>query len=158
MFSTIIGFSDIAKSIKKPSKSKLIRIISIVLLFNAISGYQFWLSDAIEALFKGEVSQTIAGVGIFTNAAQILDIGIMLPLAFVGAIKLRRRRSDGLVISAMMLVFFMLIGISVMAMELGLLRNGFALDPGKTYGFGFVTALSLVMTVLTYRALAMVRL
>lgn len=153
VFSTIIGFSDIAKSIKKPSALKLIKVISIALLFNAISGYGFWLSDAIEALIKGEVSQTIAGMNLPANVAQVLDMGFMLPLTIVGAIKLWKYQSDGMVISAMMLVFFVLIGISVISMEFGLLINGLEMDPGKMYGFGIVTLLSFIMTVFTYRAL-----
>jgi Na+/proline symporter len=153
VFSTIIGFSDIAKSIKKPSALKLLKVISIVLFFNAISGYGLWLSDAVEALIKGEVSQTIAGMNLPTNVAQVLDIGFMLPLAIVGAIKLWKYQSDGMVISAMMLVFFMLIGISVVSMEFGLMINGLEMDPSKVYGFGTVTLISTIMTVFIFRAL-----
>lgn len=154
VFSTIIGFLDMAEKIKKPSKSKLIKIISIALLINVVGGYQFWLEDAIQALISGEVSQTISGFNIPANAAQVLDIGFMLPLTLVGAILLWKYRSKGMVISAMMLVFFVLIGISVLSMEFGLLVNGFEMDYGKIYGFGFITVLSIIMTVLTYRILA----
>lgn len=153
VFSTIIGFLDMAKSIKNPPKLKLIKIISIVLLFNAIAGYGFWLSDAIEALIRGEVSQTIAGTNLPVNAAQVLDIGFMLPLTIFGAIKLWKYQSDGITISAMMLVFFILIGISVISMEIGLLINGLEMDISKLYGFGTITVLSIIMTVFTYRVL-----
>jgi hypothetical protein len=153
VFSTIIGFSDMAKSIKNPPKLKLIKILSIVLLFNAIAGYGFWLSDAIEALIKAEGSQTIAGTNLPVNAAQVLDIGFMLPLTIFGAIKLWKYQSDGITISAMMVVFFMLIGISVISMEIGLLINGLEIDFSKLYGFGTITVLSIIMTVFTYRVL-----
>lgn len=53
----------------------------------------------------------------------------------------------------MMLVFFLLVGVSVITMEIGLWINGYEMDSGKLYGFGIVTVLSFIMTVFTYRAL-----
>lgn len=151
LFSTIVGFIAIAERLENPPRIKLVKFISTVLLFNAVSGYGFWLSDAIGALIRGGGSMSIFGTDLPTNAAQVLDMGFMLPLTIVGAIKVWKYRSNGVLISAMMLVFFLLIGISVLSMEFGLLFSGFKLDSGKVYGFGVVTALSIIMAVFTYR-------
>lgn len=154
VFATIMGLTDMATSIKELSNLNLMKAISIILLLIAVSGYRFWLTDAIIALINKDVSQSIAGLKLPVNAAQVLDIGFMLPLTIFGAIQLWRSRPIGMLISATMLVFFVLISVSVIAMEIGLKLNGFEVDSGKMYGFGTVMVLSLVMTFFTYRSLA----
>jgi hypothetical protein len=154
VFATIMGLVDMANTIKIISNLTLIKAISIVLLLIAVSGAQFWLMEAIIALVKKDVSPSIVGLNLPINAAQVLDIGFMLPLTIFGAIKLLQSQPIGMLISAMMLVFFVLISVSVIAMEIGLKLNGFEMEPGKLYGFGSVIVLSLVMTFLTYLSLA----
>jgi len=154
VFATIMGLTDMASNIKELSGLNLKKTISIVLLLIAVSGYRFWLTDAIIALIKNDVSPSIVGLNLPVNAAQVLDIGFMLPLTIFGAIKLWQSRPIGMLISATMLVFFVLISVSVIAMEIGLKLNGFEMDSGKMYGFGTVMVLSLVITFFTYRSLA----
>ena len=154
VFATIMGLTDMATSIKELSNLNLMKAISIMLLLIAVSGYRFWLTDAIIALINKDVSPSIVGLNLPVNAAQVLDIGFMLPLTIFGAIQLWRSRPIGMLISATMLVFFVLISVSVIAMEIGLKLNGFEVDSGKMYGFGTVMVLSLVMTFFTYRSLA----
>lgn len=59
----------------------------------------------------------------------------------------------GLVISAAMLPFYVLISTSVIAMEVGLDLNGFDPDPGKVFGFAAVLVMSAGMTLLLNRVL-----
>jgi hypothetical protein len=146
------GFPDIAQIIDTSSKTVLMRVLSITILFIALAGYVYWLSDAIGALFNGESTQNLIEKNIPVNVAQVLDMAFMLPFAIFGAIKLLKYHSEGLVISAVMLVFFMLIGMSVVTMEIRLSRiTGSEMDFAKVYSYGFITVLSLVVTFFTYR-------
>ncbi len=155
VFSIINGYSDITQNVVTLPKTKMMRIISGVLFYNGVSGYGFWISDAVNSLIEGGVSQTISGMNIPVNAAQVLDIGFMLPLAILGAVKLWKYHSDGLAICAVMLVFFMLIGTSVIVLDFGLAGSaGIEMDVSKMIGFGVTTFLSFVMSVFAYRTLS----
>jgi hypothetical protein len=150
---SFLGFVDMTDGIQELSNLKLMKIAAVILLLIAVSGYRFWLTDAVIAIIKGGLSPSVVGMNLPVNAAQVLDIGFMLPLTIFGAIKLWHSQPLGLVISTATLVFFVLISISVIVMEIGLKLNGFEMDPGKLYGFGATIIMSSVITILIYRAI-----
>jgi hypothetical protein len=152
VISIMRGFPKIAQRVEKPSKSALMRVLSVTILFIAVAGFVYWLGDAIGALFNDESSQILLDKNIPVNAAQVLDMAFMLPLAIIGGIQLLKFKKRGLIISAAMLVFFMLIGISVVTMEIRWSQGaGLEMDFAKVYSYGFITVLSLVVTIFTYR-------
>lgn len=124
------------------------RIVSIVLLFSAISGAIFLLSDAITAI-------TTPSTETMVDAPQVLDLAFILPFTIYGAVRLWKNKKDGILISSIMMIFFIFIGISVVMMEIGLVvRAGTELDEGKVYGFSFISLLNIITTTMMYRKLS----
>ena len=124
------------------------RIVSIALLFSGISGAIFLLSNAITALVTPS-NETMV------NAPQVLDLAFILPITLYGGVRLWKNKKDGILISSIMMIFFVFIGISVVMMEIGLLvRAGIEIDEGKVYSFSFVSLLNMFTTAMMYRKLS----
>jgi hypothetical protein len=152
VFSIVRGFPDTTQNVKKPSKSVLLRVTSVAIIFIAAIGFIYWLIEAVIAITNGGPSQFVNEMNLPVNAAQVLDMAFMLPLALYGGIKLWKYHSEGLFTTAVMLIFFMLIGISVVVMEIGLIRvAGLKMDFSKIASYSFISVLSLILTVFTYR-------
>ena len=84
-----------------------------------------------------------------------LDMAFILPSTIYGAINLWQNKDRGIWISVIMMIFFVLIGLSVITMEIGLMsKTGAELDAGKVYGFAFTALLNLIMLILTYSKLS----
>ena len=114
----------------------------------AISGAIFLLSDAITALATPS-NETMV------NAPQVLDLAFILPITIYGAVRLWKNKKDGILISSIMMIFFVFIGISVVMMEIGILvRAGIEIDEGKVYSFSFISLLNIITTAMMYRKLS----
>lgn len=147
-FYFVLGFSDMNSTFSVTLDRKTSRIVSISLLFSALIGSVFWLSDAINAL-------SLPNMDLYVKAPQVMDMAFILPLTIYGAIGLWRNKARGIWISAVVMIFFVLIGTSVIMMEFGLAANtGAEIDAGKVYGFTFTILLNLIITILTYRKLS----
>ncbi len=142
-------FTDIYSTFTGNIKKRLSKFVVISLLFSGISGMLFWLSEAVNILLNPNSE-------MFVNAPQVIDMAIFLPLTIYGAIRLLKNRPNGIWISSIMMVFFVFIGISVIMMEVGLLmKTNTGMDIGKVYSFTFISALNIIITVLTYRNISM---
>ena len=88
----------------------------------------------------------------FVNPPQVFDMAFVLPLTVYGAIQILRSRKDGILISLATLVFFVLIGISVIIMEIALVvHTGIELDYGKVSSYSFISVINAITLVLAYR-------
>jgi len=144
------GFSEIYNTTTFRINKNISKIASIVLLFSAISGFGYWLSDAISTLLaKGDEIDIL-----HANAPQVFDMAIVLPFTIYGAIRFLRFEKDGILISLTTMIFFIFIGISVIIMEIGLsLNTKIEMDYGKVYSYSFISMINIIITVLTYRKL-----
>jgi len=146
-FYFIHGLSDFKLRLSGILHRKAAKLISIALLFSAVIGMGFWMSDAINALSHPDKN-------LHVKTPQVLDMAFILPFTVYGAIKLWQNKPIGIWISATVMVFFVLIGLSVITMEIGLVvKTGAELDAGKVYGFAFTAALNLIIMILTYTKL-----
>jgi len=142
-------FSDIYTTFSGTINRRISKFVAISLLFSAISGILFWLSDAISAL-------SIHNNEMQVKVPQVLDMAFFLPLTIYGAIRLLRNKANGIWISSIMMIFFVFIGISVIMMEFGLsIKIGIEIDAGKVYSFSFISVLNIIITILTYRKLSL---
>lgn len=143
----IHGFSDINLSLSGTLHRKASRFVSIALLFSALIGMVFWMSDAINAL-------SIPNKNLYVKTPQVLDMAFILPTTVYGAINLWQNKARGIWISVIMMIFYVLIGLSVIMMEIGIMANtGADLDAGKVYGFAFTGLLNLIIMIFTYSKL-----
>ena len=147
-FYFIKGLVEFQRILPDAIDKRTSRIVSIVLLFSAISGAIFLLSDAITALATPS-NETMV------NAPQVLDLAFILPITIYGAVRLWKNKKDGILISSIMMIFFVFIGISVVMMEIGILvRAGIEIDEGKVYSFSFISLLNIITTAMMYRKLS----
>ena len=150
----VTGLIDFARSVHPPPTTLAIRLASVGLLLAVLVGYGFWASDVVAALVNDATAESLSGTDLPANAARVFDMAIMLPLTAFGAVKLRTHRGEGLAISAVMSTYLILIGLTVIVMEVGLANTtDLDLDAGKIAGFAFTISLSLIAAVITYRAL-----
>lgn len=142
------GFIEINKTFLYWEDKKLSKFVSISLLFSAISGFGYWLIDAINSL----TFSTNDIIGFDVKTPQVLDMAFVLPFTIYGAVKLWKNKVEGAIISSIMMIFFVFIGISVVIMEFALTaETGIELDYGKVYSFSFISLLNIILTFLTYR-------
>lgn len=148
------GLIDFARSVGQPEKMPATRLATIALLLAVLAGYGYWVGDVVNALVNDTTAETLRGTDLPANAARVIDMAIMLPLNAFGAARLWTRRGDGLAIAATGSTFLVLIGFTVVVMEVGLATTTDQdLDIGKIAGYGFTISLSLVAAIITYRAL-----
>ncbi|TPV93211.1 MAG: hypothetical protein B7733_21850 [Myxococcales bacterium FL481] len=125
------------------------------MLAAVVLGYGFWVRDVVTALSTGMPAESLRGTQLPANAARVIDMAVMLPLAAVGGMRLWARRSYGLAATSVMSTFFILIALTVVMMEIGLVRaTGSDPDVAKIAGFCFTMSLHGVVAILSYKAVA----
>lgn len=153
-FYLVKKFHLILDSNKIQMPNRLIKWISMILLFSAISGFGYWIVDSIIWLTSHHGDNENTSVKV----PQVIDMAFALPFTIYGAIKMWRGKKNGMLISLIMLVFFILIGFSVIIMELGFsIQTKTELDYGKVISYSIISALNLTMSIVAYRKLTIER-
>lgn len=123
----------------------LVKAVSIFLAVVAALFYFAWLSEVIPALVAGEVPQSVAQNGTPTNAVHVLDMAWILPAAILTAVWLWSGRAIGYVLAGVLLTFFGLLALAIVAMMVSMNLYGQAVALGMAAVFGTVSAVSLMM-------------
>ena len=84
-----------------------------------------WLADIANALATGGKPADLDKIGIWVNPVHVLDLALLLPGAFIIAVLLWRRRTLGLTLAVPLLVFFVLMGLAIIAMMILTAQKGF---------------------------------
>ncbi|MFO7916958.1 MAG: hypothetical protein R6V13_02625 [Anaerolineae bacterium] len=102
-----------------------------------------WLMDIIAALAEGGVPPNLAGYT--TDVTAVIDVGVILPTAFLTGVMLLRRKALGYPLAATLLTLLSLIGMIVASQTVAQVLEDIVLSPGEFVAFvvPFVT-LSLV--------------
>jgi hypothetical protein len=100
-----------------------------------------WLPDLLLTTVTGDIGQA---VGQYTSSAtHALDLGLVVPVAVLSAVKLLRHRSSGRVLTLMMLVLNICVGSVLIGQGVAQLVSGVPLTPGeivaKMLTFAFLT-------------------
>lgn len=142
------GFNLICDSNNIQFPNGLIKWVALTLLFSAISGFGYWAFDALASLTLKQGVNDNSSV----KAPQVIDMAFALPFTIYGAIRLWRSKKDGMLISLIMMIFFVLIGFSVICMELGLsIQTKTELDYGKIISYSVISILNLTISLRAYR-------
>ena len=154
-FFFIQGFFEADKTILFVINRKDKVIAASILLFSAISGFGYWLVDAVILTF-----QTLSITeSLNVKPPQVFDMVFTLPFSIYGSIRLLRNKNDGVLISMIMTVFFIFIAISVVIMEVGYsLYTRTELDYGKIISYFVITALNIINALNLYRKVGIERL
>ena len=107
-----------------------------------------WLGRIVPPLFQGE---TPILENTTTLVIQFMDLGLIVPLAFLGGILLLRRHAWGYLLSSIMLTKGITLGLGVSAMAINMVRMGVADSLGIMVPFLVITLLNIVMVTVLLR-------
>lgn len=157
----IVGLCILLPSVEVPrltasvlqARFRLHKVVAATLVFVAVSGCAFWLSDVVPAIIADAPPESLEGLGLRVNPATVFDLAIMLPLCLIAGLDTWRGRARGPVLAIMMLTWLLLTAVSVITMELAVGRAGLPLDPGRIYPFAFEGLLAIAMLLIAWRRL-----
>jgi hypothetical protein len=129
------GIGELFTNAKTKTASVLLGTVAV--LFTLL-----WLGDIIGALLRGGVPADLDKVGLVVNPVHVLDLAFLLPGAFVVAVNLWRRRTLGFVLAVPFLVFFVLMGVAIIAMMIVTAQKGFPLAFPQMVVMGVIIFLS----------------
>ncbi len=127
------------------------KLVSVFLLLLAILFYLLWLSEDIPAIVSGKVPQSLIENGLLTNPVHVLDLGLYLPGMIITAILLWRRRLLGYFFAIPLLVFSILTGIGIIAIDVVTSMKGMPASFGVDIFIAIIIVVSLVLSVLYLR-------
>jgi hypothetical protein len=111
-----------------------------------------WLGLIVRPLLQGQVPAQLESTT--TLVIQVLDLGIIVPVAFLSGILLLRRAPLGYLLAATVLIKFLTLGAAVTAMVVGQLLARVPLGIGDVAGFPILTLIGIGMTVVLLRNLS----
>ena len=147
-FATILAFMNIdLGTLAARTSPKLPRIWIAVFLFIAGLSLLVWLMDIVVALLSGTVPFTLGPYT--TEATYVIDLGIILPTAYLAGILVLRRSPLGTLLASILITVNVTIGLVVAAQSIMQALDGIFLTPAQyaAYVAPFVT-LSLIAIVL----------
>lgn len=127
------------------------RVVSVYLLLVAVLFALLWLSQDIAAILTGRTPQSVTENGLLTNPVHVLDLGFYLPAMIITAILLWRRRFLGHFFAIPLLVFSILTGVGIIAIDVVTGMRGMPTSPGVDLFIAAISGVSLVLTVLYVR-------
>jgi hypothetical protein len=108
------------------------RGIAIFLCVAGLAPLVLWLGDVLGAMARGRVPELLASyTTMFTYA---IDLGVIVPTVYLGAVLLLRRAPLGTLISFVMLMLLAAVGVGVVAQTLVQLRLGISYNTGQLIG------------------------
>ncbi len=124
------------------------KAVSVYLLLVAVLFAFLWLSQDIPAIVAGKAPQSVTGNGLLTNPVHVLDLGFYLPAMIITAILLWRRKFLGYFFAIPLLVFSILTGIGIIAIDVVTGMRGMPTSPGVDLFIAAISVVSLVLSVL----------
>lgn len=113
-----------------------------------------WLGRIVPPLFQ---NQTPVLENTTTLVIQFMDLGLIVPLAFLGGFLLLRRNAWGYLLSSIMLTKGVTLGLGVSAMAINMARVGVPDSLGIMIPFLVITILNLILATILLKNVKQVR-
>lgn len=127
------------------------RAVSVYLLLVAVLFALLWLSQDIPAIVGGKAPQSVTESGLLTNPVHVLDLGLYLPAMIITAVLLWRRQFLGYFFAIPLLVFSILTGIGILAIDVVAFVRGMPVSLGVDLFIVVIIVVSLILSVLYVR-------
>jgi hypothetical protein len=127
------------------------KAVSAYLLLVAVLFALLWLSQDIPAILAGKAPQSVTANGLLTNPVHVLDLGLYLPAMIITAMFLWRRKFLGYFFAIPLLVFSILTGIGIIAIDVVTGMRGLPTSLGVDLFIAAISVVSLVLSVLFVR-------
>lgn len=127
------------------------RAVSIYLLIVAVIFALLWLSQDVPAVIAGKVPQSVMELGLLTNPVHVLDLGFYLPAMIITGVFLWRRMFLGYFFAIPLLVFNILTGIGIIAIDFVSAIRGLPISLGVDLFIAAIVVVSVVLSILYIR-------
>lgn len=135
--------STLGRHVPRRTTAIFLLVVAVLFAFN-------WLGQIIGSVTSGQLPAELKAAGWPMNPVYVLDLGFVLPLMGLAAVRLLARRPGGVRLAVPLLVFLPLLALTILAMAVSGAADGQALEPAVFAIFG---AVALVSTALAWRAL-----
>lgn len=131
IFSGVLGFLDIQDQGKRNKVGKGLKFVSIYLLLFTIVPALAWISEITTGMILGVQPDHNLDLGITVNVVHVFDLAFTLPLLAISGVNLLKGK--GIASGTISTFFVLLISISILVMEVGLLVNNLTYDSPQLY-------------------------
>ncbi len=100
------------------------KVIGIYFITIAGLFYFLWLSEIVPAIVNNTIPKNLIEAGFPTNPVHVIDLAIFLPGTFITSILLLRNKKLGLILTPVMLVFFILMPITIGSLSAMMQQKG----------------------------------
>jgi len=122
-----------------------LRPVALYMAFIAVMLIVLWLGQLMPFYVSGVLPEAMVQAGGQTMFVYVLDLGVVVPLAILGAVWLWRRRPWGIVIAGFVLVKVATMGLALLAMTWFLARSGQPTDVMLSAVWVFLAASGIAM-------------
>ena len=135
--------------IKEPVKIEITntarKVIGTYFITIATLFYILWLSEIVPAVIHDTTPKTLLDAGLPTNPVHVIDLAVFLPGIFITGILLIKNIKPGLILTPVMLMFFVLMDITIASLNAMMQQKGLE---GSVYVSFVMVALALISLVL----------
>lgn len=103
---------------KVPSKTVGIFLIVITSMFVFL-----WMSDSLPYALKNTVPPSITADGLLTNPVHVLDFSFYLPMMYISAVFLMKKKSLGYLMAPVMIVFGIATNINIISLTIVVMQK-----------------------------------
>jgi len=121
------------------------KFIGIYFIVIAVLFYFLWLSELIPAILSNSTPAVLVEAGLPTNPVHVIDLSIFLPGIFITGILLIKNHKLGLILTPVMLSFFILMNITIGVLSFMMEQQGLNGSLALTMVMGILALLSLVL-------------
>lgn len=123
---------------KVPTKAIGIFLFTIAVIFILL-----WLSQSLPGVLTNTVPKSISNDGLLTNPIHVLDFSFYLPLMFIAAVMIIKKKTLGYILAPMMTVFGIITNINIIClMSVSMEKTSFNSMP-MIIGFSIFTIVCL---------------
>ncbi|AEG17293.1 hypothetical protein [Methanobacterium paludis] len=138
------------KTIKKSvSPGVTIKIAGVFSIIMGLLLALMWLSMIIESLLTGTAPAALESYT--TLVIQALDLGVLVPAAFIAGLLILKGKQWGYAIISILLVKVSLLGTAILSMILFMVRNGVSVAVVQVLLFGVVTVAGILIATAFYK-------
>lgn len=138
------------KTIKKSvSPGVTIKIAGVFSIIMGLLLALMWLSMIIESLLTGTAPAALESYT--TLVIQALDLGVLVPAAFIAGLLILKGKQWGYAIISILLVKVSLLGTAILSMILFMVRNGVSVAVVQVLLFGVVTVAGILIAIAFYK-------
>jgi hypothetical protein len=127
------------------------KLVGIYMIVISLVFYILWLMQVIPSSITGTTPAETANAGLVTNPVHVLDLSVFLPGSLITGILLLRGHSLGLLLTPVLLTFFILMDMTIGGLMIILKWRGFIVNDIVLIGMFVLALLTVVLLIMFLR-------